>query len=199
MELMRNDMHSELNYLLGNCDYSEVTGKRLMKFCCHVSLGLRYMETVKVIHRDIASRNVLISNDDVAKIGDFGSAKDVYETLTYKESPSKQGQKVPVGWMAPESLLDGVYTHMSDMWSYGVFLWEAATLGGTPYHNINSADIPQRLQEGHRLPKPQHCSEEFYNLMLRCWTMNPQERLTASKAVDILETLTREDRGIFHV
>ncbi|XP_070553089.1 insulin receptor-like [Ptychodera flava] len=197
-ELMCTDMHSELKKLQQQYDSSLESGRRLMKFCCHVALALQHMEKTKVLHRDIAARNVLISNTDIAKIGDFGLARDIYQTAVYQRPPSKKNCRVPVRWMAPESLTNSVYTSSSDIWAFGVFLWETATLGGMPYDNIDIDELVRRLQNGYRLKKPQHCDEEFYTLMRRCWKWNPRDRITATMAVEVLFKLSKHEKGVFH-
>ncbi|XP_070562681.1 insulin-like growth factor 1 receptor isoform X2 [Ptychodera flava] len=195
-ELMSTDMHTLLR--TDNVENISVAfGSRLQKFCLHVAEALQYMEKIKVVHRDIAARNVLISHDDMAKIGDFGLARDVYETLVYQRHPSQHHFKVPIRWMSPESLRESIYTHSSDMWSFGVFMWETAALGDMPYHNIDTTQLVERLKDGYRLPQPQHCSDNFYNLMRRCWRWDSTERATATMAVDVLNAYTKENTGVF--
>ncbi|XP_070562667.1 insulin-like growth factor 1 receptor [Ptychodera flava] len=186
-ELMTSDMYTILKSLRQENDFSATTGARLQKFCLEVAEALQYMTTMKIVHRDVAARNVLISHDDTAKIGDFGLARDIYQDLVYQRHPSQRHCKVPVRWMSPESLTENIYTLSSDMWSFGVLMWEVATLGDMPFYNIDSEQLVERLKAGDRLPRPPNCSEDFYELMKKCWRLDPKDRVTANVAVRILK------------
>ncbi|OXB78813.1 UNVERIFIED_CONTAM: hypothetical protein H355_011831 [Colinus virginianus] len=110
------------------------------------------------IHRDLAARNVLVTEDNVMKIADFGLARDVHNIDYYKKTTNG---RLPVKWMAPEALFDRVYTHQSDVWSFGVLLWEIFTLGGSPYPGIPVEELFKLLKEGHRMDKPANCTHDL--------------------------------------
>ncbi|XP_070560682.1 tyrosine-protein kinase receptor Tie-1-like [Ptychodera flava] len=131
---------------------------------------MSYVASKKFVHRDLASRNILLGESLCCKISDFGFARDVSGTDVYE--PKILGP-LPIRWMALESLICSTYTTASDVWSYGVVLWEIATLGATPYAGLNSSKVIHFLRNGNRLAKPYHCSEELYRIMLECWTSCP--------------------------
>ncbi|XP_022699573.1 uncharacterized protein LOC111266387 [Varroa jacobsoni] len=147
--------------------------QQLISFMWQIARGMGYLSDMKVIHRDLATRNILVARDNVIKISDFGLSRDVYEGDTYLK---RSRQKVPVKWMALESLEDQIYTTKSDVWSFGVVLWEIVTLGATPYPGINGELLCQLLKEGYRMFQPKHCSSQLYGLMRDCWKTDPNER-----------------------
>lgn len=145
----------------------------LVKFCCQVSNGMRYLHSKKVCHRDLAARNILLDENKVAKIADFGFARDLQQNYYYtrnSESP------IPVKWMAPESLLDRKVYPNSDIWSFGILMWEIFTLGGSPYPTVPVEKLFDYLKEGNRMSRPEFCDEEVYDLMLDCWNINAELR-----------------------
>ncbi|XP_070563374.1 fibroblast growth factor receptor 3-like [Ptychodera flava] len=199
-ELMRQDL---LNYLQewpeGSNDTVEQLDRSLVTFALHVTRAMEYLKHQQVVHRDIAARNILISFDDVAKIADFGLSRDVYQKGQYQRHPTG-GMLVPVRWMAPEALSAGVYSHESDIWSYGVLLWEMATRGDTPYPEFRSLEpafLVQKLTMGHRMSKPRHCTEDIYGLMRHCWNNNPEERISPSGLVNNISRFEKFNKGMF--
>lgn len=132
------------------------------------------MEKNRIVHRDLAARNVLLSDHHMIKIGDFGLSRDVYEQNLYQKS--NHGEPLPIKWMALESLKYRVYTTQSDVWSFGVLLWEIMMLGGCPYPTISSSRIYDVLRMGYRMPRPPLCCYSLYEVMLMCWHTIPVNR-----------------------
>uniref|UniRef100_A0AC35G6W0 Protein kinase domain-containing protein n=1 Tax=Panagrolaimus sp. PS1159 TaxID=55785 RepID=A0AC35G6W0_9BILA len=147
--------------------------KDLLSFSWQISDGLVYLSSKNFIHRDIACRNVLITKRMVAKISDFGLCRYSQEALY----TTKVG-KLPIKWMAIEALKLAEFTSKSDVWSYGVLLFELFSVGDTPYPSISPSDMLDFLLQGNRLPKPELCPEELYNMMQTMWDLNPDSRPT---------------------
>nr|KAF6458519.1 ret proto-oncogene [Rousettus aegyptiacus] len=160
------------NYL-DNPDERALTMGDLISFAWQISRGMRYLAEMKLVHRDLAARNVLVAEGRKMKISDFGLSRDVYEEDSYVK---RSKGRIPVKWMAIESLFDHIYTTQSDVWSFGVLLWEIVTLGGNPYPGIPPERLFNLLKTGYRMEKPDNCSEEMYSLMLQCWKEEPDKR-----------------------
>ena len=120
--------------------------------------GMAYLAAKKFVHRDLAARNCMVAADLTVKIGDFGMTRDIYETDYYR----KGGKGLlPVRWMAPESLLDGMFTSYSDVWSYGIVLWEMATLGSIPYQGLSNEGVLKFVRMGGVVDKPENCPDKL--------------------------------------
>ncbi|XP_023381819.1 proto-oncogene tyrosine-protein kinase receptor Ret isoform X5 [Pteropus medius] len=158
---------------LDNPDERALTMGDLISFAWQISRGMRYLAEMKLVHRDLAARNVLVAEGRKMKISDFGLSRDVYEEDSYVK---RSKGRIPVKWMAIESLFDHIYTTQSDVWSFGVLLWEIVTLGGNPYPGIPPERLFNLLKTGYRMEKPDNCSEEMYSLMLQCWKEEPDKR-----------------------
>ncbi|XP_072049532.1 uncharacterized protein [Amphiura filiformis] len=146
---------------------------QLMTFAVQIATAMEYIETKQCIHRDLASRNVLLSKDLVCKLGDFGLARNVDHKSQYKMSSDAP---VPVRWMAPENIRDNVYSTKSDVWSFGVVCWELVTMGSYPYGGYKSKQVIKMVVQGSRLERPEHCSTELYVVMTACWQAKPAKR-----------------------
>ncbi|XP_065058967.1 vascular endothelial growth factor receptor 2-like [Rhopilema esculentum] len=159
----------------------ELTYIDLTMIAYQIAKGMDFLASKKCVHRDIAARNVLIGVDFLVKVADFGLARDIYKDELYIKSTSGL---LPVKWMAPESLFDKIYTSQSDVWSYGIVLWEIFTLGGSPYPGLPTEDLFPFLEQGRRMEQPEWCPLEFYALMNDCWEKNPNDRPLFSQLVD---------------
>ncbi|NWX24129.1 ROS1 kinase, partial [Aegotheles bennettii] len=151
----------------------------LLDICLDICKGCVYLEKMHFIHRDLAARNCLVSEKEyesssrVVKIGDFGLARDIYKNDYYR----KRGEGLlPVRWMAPESLIDGVFTNRSDVWAFGVLVWETLTLGQQPYPGFSNTEVFHHVRSGGRLESPNNCPRDLSDLMTGCWAQEPHNR-----------------------
>lgn len=146
---------------------------------------MEYLASKRCVHRDLAARNVLVSENNVLKIADFGLARRIQGDYYRKTTNGR----VPIKWMALESLINQMYTTQSDVWSYGILLWEILTLGRTPYPGINVDFLWKRLENGYRMEQPVNCNDELYSIMRRCWYKQPQDRPSFSQIVKEIDVL----------
>ncbi|CAG9559573.1 unnamed protein product [Danaus chrysippus] len=163
-----------------------LTSRDLTHFAFQVARGMDFLSSKGIIHRDLAARNVLINDERTCKVADFGFARDIGGTHVYER---KSDGRLPIRWMAPESLYDDIFSVKSDIWSFGVLLWEIVTLGSTPYPGLSAGDVMKKVREGHRLEKPEHCRRELYNIMYYCWEEDPTSRPDFKEVVEMLEKL----------
>lgn len=174
----------EYNNLHANS--AALSARDLTTFSHQVARGMLFLSENGVIHRDLAARNVLVSEDRVCKVADFGFARNLTGGDVYER---KSEGRLPIRWMAPESLYDNIFTVKSDVWSFGVLLWEIVTLGSTPYPGMSAHEVMKRVRDGYRLEKPDHCRRELYNLMYYCWSGSAANRPSFSDIVESLERL----------
>lgn len=163
-----------------------ITSKELIKFTYHIAKGMEYVASQGIVHRDLASRNILVSKDKICKVADFGFARRVDDEFVYVR---KSTNPVPVKWMAPEALEGNKFTSKSDVFSLGILMWEIVTLGATPYEQLTSEGVYKKVTTGGRLDRPPHCKDEFYALMAQCWTHDPALRPTFKEVAQQLEKL----------
>ncbi|XP_007240771.3 vascular endothelial growth factor receptor 3 isoform X1 [Astyanax mexicanus] len=168
-----------------------LTIEDLICYSFQVARGMEFLASRKCIHRDLAARNILLSENNVVKICDFGLARDIYKDPDYVR---KGNARLPLKWMAPESIFDKVYTSQSDVWSFGVLLWEIFSLGASPYPGVQiDEDFCNQLKDGTRMRSPDTASPEIYGIMLACWQGEPRERPTFPALVEILGDLLQDN------
>ncbi|XP_039224063.1 vascular endothelial growth factor receptor kdr-like isoform X2 [Crotalus tigris] len=172
-----------------------LTLEDLICYSFQVAKGMEFLASRKCIHRDLAARNILLSQNNVVKICDFGLARDIYKDPDYVR---KGDARLPLKWMAPEAIFDKIYTTQSDVWSFGVLLWEIFSLGASPYPGVHiDEDFCRRLKEGTRMRSPEYSTPEIYQTMLDCWHSIPTERPTFTNLVerlgDLLQANVQQD------
>jgi len=160
--------------------------KEMLSFAWQVARGMEFLATRRCVHRDLAARNVLIAKGGVAKVADFGLARDVEQSDYYRKVTEG---KLPVLWMSPESLFDGVSSTKSDVWSYGVLLWEIVTCGERPYTGVATEALLDLIKDGYRMSIPLQCPQNLYQIMKSCWFMKPDSRPSWTELVDQLLSL----------
>ncbi|XP_013111387.2 serine-rich adhesin for platelets [Stomoxys calcitrans] len=147
-----------------------ITKKDQINFAYDTASGMEYLEAKKVVHRDLAARNVLISEDCVAKVSDFGLAREECYNLDVG--------KLPIKWTAPEALKNWRFSNKSDMWSFGILLWEIYSFGRVPYPRIPLTDVVKHVEVGYKMEAPEGCPPEIYEMMRQAWDLNPAKRPT---------------------
>ncbi|XP_061783168.1 tyrosine-protein kinase Fer isoform X2 [Nerophis lumbriciformis] len=150
----------------------ELKTKQLVRFSVDAAAGMAYLESKNCIHRDLAARNCLVGEGSVLKISDFGMSRQEDDGV-YSSSGLKQ---IPIKWTAPEALNYGRYSSESDVWSYGILLWETFSLGVCPYPGMTNQQAREQVEKGYRMACPQRCPDDVYKVMQRCWQYNPEDR-----------------------
>ncbi|KAI0984474.1 hypothetical protein GJ496_000841 [Pomphorhynchus laevis] len=160
----------------------------LIEFCLQIAKGVDFLHFNKCIHRDLAARNVLLAENKICKVADFGLAKDLSYAYYYRR---KTDGRIPIKWMAPEALFDQRTSTKSDVWSYGVLIWEVMTYGGTPYPSVPVEKLYDYIKEGYRMEKPVNCPENLYQLMHQCWSFSCEERPNMDVIVNRIDAIAK--------
>merc|ERR1712216_590396 len=158
---------------------ASIEAKVLASFGLGIAVGMQYLEGLHVVHRDLAARNILLDDTLTVLVSDFGLSRcidkpsDTENQGFYKMT---HGANIPVRWTAPEALKSQKYTHASDMWSYGVVLWEIYTNAETPYADMTNEEVYLEVSNGYRLSRPDKCPDETYKSMKIMWSVSPEDR-----------------------
>uniref|UniRef100_A0A672PFP2 Tyrosine-protein kinase receptor TYRO3 n=1 Tax=Sinocyclocheilus grahami TaxID=75366 RepID=A0A672PFP2_SINGR len=184
--MKHGDLHTFLLMSrLGNEPFT-VSQQILIQFMLDIARGMEYLSSKNIIHRDLAARNCMLNENMSVCVADFGLSKKIYSGDYYRQGSVS---KLPVKWIALESLADNVYTTQSDVWAFGVTMWEIMTRGQTPYPGVENSEIYEYLIKGERLKQPPDCPADIYEIMHSCWSPVPKCRPSFQHLIDQLELL----------
>jgi hypothetical protein len=187
-ELMAND--SLLNYLRDG-DGRRLKLPQLVDMAAQIAGGMAYIEREKYIHRDLAARNVLVGENNIVKVADFGLARIIEDN----EYCARQGAKFPIKWTAPEAAMYGKFTIKSDVWSYGILLVELLTHGQIPYPGMTNQEVLTSVERGYRMPKPSLCTDPLYDVLQQCWDAEAERRPTFEYLQGYFDDFTTSSEG----
>ncbi|XP_015785248.1 BDNF/NT-3 growth factors receptor-like isoform X2 [Tetranychus urticae] len=170
--------------------YDKLGYSDLLRISVQIAAGLEYLSLQHFVHRDLATRNCLVGDELLVKIGDFGMSRDLYATDYYKIGRQTM---LPIRWMSPESIVYRKFTVQSDIWSFGVVLWEIFTYGKQPFYELSNQEVIKEVVEGKILAQPKNCPDVIYDLMQACWIESPVKRITASEIHTRLREIVKEE------
>ena len=190
LEIMRDDLKSYLK----KTPPSIFTDQELVNSVAQIASAMTYLSKKRIVHRDLAARNVLVGFEGlrVVKLNDFGLSRTLSSSDYYRKVSS---DKIPVKWMAPESVLERKYSSACDVWSFGVLCWEVFEQGRTPYPGVPIENVMNFLLRGNRMAKPHACPETVYQMMLQCWQMEAAARPTFGSLLQLLGEFSDDDSG----
>uniref|UniRef100_A0A8D0FXH6 Tyrosine-protein kinase receptor n=1 Tax=Strix occidentalis caurina TaxID=311401 RepID=A0A8D0FXH6_STROC len=171
----------------GNCP-ADLTQSQMLHIAQQIAAGMVYLASQHFVHRDLATRNCLVGENLLVKIGDFGMSRDVYSTDYYRVGGHTM---MPIRWMPPESIMYRKFTTESDVWSLGVILWEIFTYGKQPWYQLSNNEVIECITQGRVLQRPRTCPKEVYELMLGCWQREPHMRLNIKEIHSLLQNVAK--------
>ncbi|CAL8312042.1 unnamed protein product [Gadus morhua 'NCC'] len=159
-----------------------------------IASGMKYLSDMSYVHRDLAARNILVNSNLVCKVSDFGLSRVLEDDP--EAAYTTRGGKIPIRWTAPEAIAYRKFTSASDVWSYGIVMWEVVSYGERPYWEMSNQDVIKAIEEGYRLPAPMDCPVVLHQLMLDCWEKGRSERPKFGQIVTTLDKLIRNPASL---
>ncbi|XP_074180592.1 ephrin type-A receptor 5 isoform X12 [Rhinolophus sinicus] len=159
-----------------------------------IAAGMKYLSDMGYVHRDLAARNILVNSNLVCKVSDFGLSRVLEDDP--EAAYTTRGGKIPIRWTAPEAIAFRKFTSASDVWSYGIVMWEVVSYGERPYWEMTNQDVIKAVEEGYRLPSPMDCPAALYQLMLDCWQKDRNSRPKFDEIVNMLDKLIRNPSSL---
>ncbi|XP_065652140.1 tyrosine-protein kinase transmembrane receptor Ror isoform X4 [Hydra vulgaris] len=181
-EFMENGDLNE--YLRKNKGTEILSDSDLITICKHIASGMNHLASKKFVHRDLATRNCLVGKDLLVKIADFGMSRDIYHSDYYRVGGEAL---LPIRWMPPEAILYGKFTVATDIFSFGVTMWEVFTFGMQPFYGYTNEEVVEFIKKGVLLPMPDDCPQWIYEIMIKCWKHDPEERILFADILKLLK------------
>uniref|UniRef100_UPI000A2BFBF0 Ephrin type-B receptor 1 n=1 Tax=Homo sapiens TaxID=9606 RepID=UPI000A2BFBF0 len=161
-----------------------------------IAAGMKYLSEMNYVHRDLAARNILVNSNLVCKVSDFGLSRYLQDDTSDPTYTSSLGGKIPVRWTAPEAIAYRKFTSASDVWSYGIVMWEVMSFGERPYWDMSNQDVINAIEQDYRLPPPMDCPAALHQLMLDCWQKDRNSRPRFAEIVNTLDKMIRNPASL---